>query len=691
MTSNFLTVQRVQTWVWRVLLLGLFIATAFFLLRTLDRGLIPDELIYMQMTKTLAGPDALYRSAVDHSPPGQPVMGLPFYWLFGNSVFAAKASVLCYTLLFIVSVVWITNVLTRVPDSVTDISDNVEVGLAPPDRGVLQNAPTAPDQRQNALWAAALAGFFASLYGSHIGVNPSSYAEYALVCGVACAVTVRRKHRFAGLWLVMGGALAGLGVMVKPSVVLEVAALLVLIYWLRRSWRDVVIFVTGATLVVVAFFAYFAAVGTLTEMVYVSFAMNLSYIDLSFLGSDVFDLQIQGTSPVRDPYLQEQFLDRTLPFMSALLVAAGMGLVWSLRHKRSLLLVAVLLWTFATLIEALLPVAMAIRYYFPLFAPLALLAAFAVDEMLRARWMSRAFVVIVAGVIVPLGVCSVTIIQEWVPASAGQDRADYAASIAFLDETLDEGDCVLNWGWLAGVTYFSDYAPCARMMNEGNMIPRGVYDVRPLRAWYLEDVLAKQPEVLARQMTWNLFPQLDRLIALRTPRRVFEDIELRTRYFTLDWSTYHAGQGSINGELDLIGYDLAPGRSVAPGDSISVTLYWRVNDTPDHAYQGFVHLVQPDNAAAKIATHDDSPADLPFILRDDPLETLATDRWRGGDVVVGRTYTLTVPATTSPGDYALITGMYRWSEADGFQPVPHTGVSGDPVSALALGVVRVAK
>ncbi|MBN1564165.1 MAG: hypothetical protein JXA10_10015, partial [Anaerolineae bacterium] len=250
--------------------------------------------------------------------------------------------------------------------------------------------------------------------------------------------------------------------------------------------------------------------------------------------------------------------------------------------------------------------------------------------------------------------------------------------------------CLLNWGWLAGLTYLADVDPCARIMNEGNMIPRGVYDVRPLRAWYLDDVLTKQPTLFARQLTWNLFPQLDRLIALRNPRPVFEDADLRTRYFALDWSTYHTGAGSVNGELDLIGYDLAPGRSVAAGDTISVTLIWRVDQTPDYAYQGYVHLVQPDNPAAKIATHDAAPADLPFILPDDSPETLATDHWRAGDLVVGRTYMLTIPAETPPGDYALITGMYRWLEADGFQAVPHTGAAGDAVSALALGVVTVA-
>jgi len=105
----------------------------------------------------------------------------------------------------------------------------------------------------------------------------------------------------------------------------------------------------------------------------------------------------------------------------------------------------------------------------------------------------------------------------------------------------------------------------------------------------------------------------------------------------------------LDGPLTFLGYDL-PLVHVAPGETLELHTYWRVERVPGRPLSLLAHLVGPEGGAVAVGDG------LGF-----PVE-----QWRPGDVIVQR-HTLAVPPDASPGAYALHTGGYwldtmeRWS------------------------------
>src|SRR4051794_28182196 len=86
------------------LTLFLFGVAAYNFIRMPSLGLTTDEHIhYMAMTKMLASGSKLYQTYVDHQPPGVFISGVPFIWLFGNTVLTAKLETMTYTALYIIA------------------------------------------------------------------------------------------------------------------------------------------------------------------------------------------------------------------------------------------------------------------------------------------------------------------------------------------------------------------------------------------------------------------------------------------------------------------------------------------------------------------------------------------------------------------------------------------------------------
>lgn len=99
----------------------------------------------------------------------------------------------------------------------------------------------------------------------------------------------------------------------------------------------------------------------------------------------------------------------------------------------------------------------------------------------------------------------------------------------------------------------------------------------------------------------------------------------------------------------LIGYDLTK-TTFAPGDTLSLTLYWRaLQPSPAH-WHIFVHLMDPhnDTTSGIVAQRDAAPraGTYPFWV------------WQL-DEVVSDTLTLTLPLDVPPGEYALLLGIYN--------------------------------
>ena len=84
-----------------------------------------------------------------------------------------------------------------------------------------------------------------------------------------------------------------------------------------------------------------------------------------------------------------------------------------------------------------------------------------------------------------------------------------------------------------------------------------------------------------------------------------------------------------------------------PGDTVSVTLYWRSLRELDQDYKAFVHLTDAD-LTRQPAQHDGDP-NSGFT---------PTTRWLSGELVPDTHY-LSLPASLEPGRYRLWAGMYE--------------------------------
>jgi hypothetical protein len=100
----------------------------------------------------------------------------------------------------------------------------------------------------------------------------------------------------------------------------------------------------------------------------------------------------------------------------------------------------------------------------------------------------------------------------------------------------------------------------------------------------------------------------------------------------------------LTDEVTLRGYDLSP-VEVAPGEVVTLTLYWEARETPAADYQVFVHLL---GAGPEPVAQGDGPP----LMGDYP-----TTMWAPGEIVADP-HPVTLPADLAPGQYRLLVGMY---------------------------------
>ncbi len=111
-----------------------------------------------------------------------------------------------------------------------------------------------------------------------------------------------------------------------------------------------------------------------------------------------------------------------------------------------------------------------------------------------------------------------------------------------------------------------------------------------------------------------------------------------------------------NNVIELLGYDLQPA-APQPGDTLTLTLYYRaLAETPIH-YTAFVHLLGDPNRP-----NPQSGSPLWSQSDSEPCQGgLPTGRWRQGEIIRD-TITLTLPTDLPAGDYRLVTGFYTWPD-----------------------------
>jgi hypothetical protein len=101
------------------------------------------------------------------------------------------------------------------------------------------------------------------------------------------------------------------------------------------------------------------------------------------------------------------------------------------------------------------------------------------------------------------------------------------------------------------------------------------------------------------------------------------------------------------GELaTLVGFDIEPATTnLQPRASVTITLTWRAEETPDTSYHVFLHLLDPEGRLA--AQSDGVPADW----------TRPTTGWLPGEYITD-VHHLAIPADLLAGEYTLLTGLY---------------------------------
>lgn len=84
----------------------------------------------------------------------------------------------------------------------------------------------------------------------------------------------------------------------------------------------------------------------------------------------------------------------------------------------------------------------------------------------------------------------------------------------------------------------------------------------------------------------------------------------------------------------------------SPGGQITVTLYWRVTQSPPRIWHSFLQIYNAQGEKVKQA-NDHRPGG----------DYVPSPLWRAGDVVVDH-FVLTLPEELPPGDYTLVAGFY---------------------------------
>ncbi len=128
--------------------------------------------------------------------------------------------------------------------------------------------------------------------------------------------------------------------------------------------------------------------------------------------------------------------------------------------------------------------------------------------------------------------------------------------------------------------------------------------------------------------------------------------------------------------ITLTGYEVER-RQLAPGESLTLTLYWQTQSQPDDDYKVFVHLVGEGDYRA--AQHDSDPQG----------GAAPTSTWSPGQIIPDA-HPLTVAADAPPGAYRLVVGLYE-AETGQRLRLLRNGPDSVQADSITLSGVRVVK
>ncbi|MBN1579083.1 MAG: glycosyltransferase family 39 protein [Anaerolineae bacterium] len=174
--------------------------------------------------------------------------------------------------------------------------------------------------------------------------------------------------------------------------------------------------------------------------------------------------------------------------------------------------------------------------------------------------------------------------------------------------------------------------------------------------------------IVERWLETNSFKAMDewygdvRLVMYAVP----QDLATVKMAYSLDG--VHLGES-----IALRGYTLAP-ETIQRGDIVQITLFWEALDVPGGRYKTFLHLV--DAGGQIVAQFDGEPGDGINM----------TTGWQPEQGVFPDRYGVLVPASTPPGTYQLLVGMYDISGEPRLPILQNDSPIGD---ALTLAKINI--
>ncbi|RLC86080.1 MAG: hypothetical protein DRJ03_09865, partial [Chloroflexi bacterium] len=223
------------------------------------------------------------------------------------------------------------------------------------------------------------------------------------------------------------------------------------------------------------------------------------------------------------------------------------------------------------------------------------------------------------------------------------------------DEVDAGGQLPLTLYWQAASALPGDYsARLSLVTSDGALLASeravpGRADY-PTSAWLAGDVVRDGRSFLVPAATpsGNYTLRLDLLDATGEPLGPSADLLRVTvsapqRSFALP-AAQHPISATLSGQATLLGYDLSR-VAIAPGQSLTLTLYWRAEATARTSYVAFAHLL--DGAERIHAQSDRVPA----------AGARPTTGWLPGEII-SDAFVLTTTLDVPPGEYVLEVGMY---------------------------------
>ncbi|MFN2185763.1 MAG: hypothetical protein ACK2UU_17390, partial [Anaerolineae bacterium] len=162
----------------------------------------------------------------------------------------------------------------------------------------------------------------------------------------------------------------------------------------------------------------------------------------------------------------------------------------------------------------------------------------------------------------------------------------------------------------------------------------------------------------------------------------FQVGEMRLDYFTAPDRPFDASRlpvalveekARLDDAVELLAVQTGDAQ-VAPGETLSLALYWRALAPMDTSYTVFVQVI--DAGGGKVAQTDRLPCS----------GGCPTTTWKAGDLI-GERYDLHIDVAAAPGQYQIICGMYDLATGEN---LPWLDAQGDPIgSYLVVGTVDV--